>query len=76
MEPNTRQLKDAIMALQGRDGLVRTNRERDGKSWWRGAEGAKATSLLTSAPAALALIPQTLDVELRTASEGADFPKV
>ena len=33
----------------------------------------RPTSLLTSAPAALALIPKTLDVELRTASEGADF---
>lgn len=51
---------------------MRTNRERDGKAMGHGKE-QRPTSLLTSAPAALALIPKTLDVELRTASEGADF---
>lgn len=52
---------------------MRTNRDRDGESWWGHGKEQRPTPLLTSAPAALPLIPKTLDVELRTASEGADF---
>ena len=55
------------------DGLVRTNRNRDGKSWWGLGKEQRTIPLLTSAPATLALIPKTLDVELRTTSEGVDF---
>lgn len=70
---NTRQLKDAIVALEGK------------MAWWEqigikmekagGGPGKepRATSLPTSDPATLALTPETLGAEFRTATKGVDF---